>query len=144
MSGLAMAWGWRARQAPAEPQAAVAWGDAAQRLHARLAAVAPEQAGRLRATANREALVVTGAAADLPWVEGVEYACTDPQAPGLWLPTSWEPDVPVDLLAQALATAFARSPVLLWHAPRLAVPLDRLLPLNAALLQRIETWWAKR
>lgn len=143
MTGLAMAWGWRPRLTPAEPQAAVAWGEAAQRLHARLALIEAEQTRRLRATANRQVLVVTGATADLPWVEGVEYACTDLHAPGLWLPTSWEPDVPVDLLVQALATAFARSPVLLWHTPKAAVPLDRLLPLNTALLQRIETWWAK-
>ncbi|GAB7529093.1 hypothetical protein PS3A_15020 [Pseudomonas sp. 3A(2025)] len=121
----------------------MAWGEAAQRLHARLALIEGEQASRLRATAHRQVLVVTGAAADLPWVEGVEYACIDPQAPGLWLPTSWAPDVPVDWLEQALATAFGRSPVLLWHAPKAAVPLDRLLPLNAALLQRIETCWAK-
>lgn len=140
----AMAWDWQPRQHPAKPQAAVAWGEVARRLHARLLLNADVADRRLHATAHRDALIVTGAATDLPWVDGIEYACTDERAPGLWLPTHWQPAVPLDLLGQALTKALARSPLLLWHAPRATVPLDRQLPLSAALLQRIANHWAGR
>jgi hypothetical protein len=129
---------------PAEPQAAVGWGDAARRLLARLLLLADEQAARLHATANGDVLVVTGAVADLPWVDGVEYAAVHPGAPGVWLPTSWEPTVPVDLLGQTLSARFKRSPLLLWREPQVVVPLDRLLPVTVEHLQRIATNWGTR
>ncbi|TBV02233.1 bpX5 domain-containing protein [Phytopseudomonas dryadis] len=144
MSVSARGWTWRPRMVPAEPLAAVAWGAAARRLHARLALMSAEQATRLQATANRDVLVVMGAASDLPWIDGVEYASTDERAPGLWLPTSWEPEMPTDLLSQALSATFARSPLLLWRSPPAAVPLDRQLPVTPQLLQRIEAYWAGR
>lgn len=144
MSGNAMGWAWRPRQAPAAPQAAVAWGDVARRLHARLLLIPEEQASRLHATANRDVLLVAGAAADLPWVDGVAYAAMDDRAPGLWLPTSWEPDVPSDLLGQALAKKFSRTPLLLWRDPPAVVPLDRRLPVTAQHLQRINAYWTGR
>lgn len=144
MNAPLMSWGWRPRSVAAAPQAAVGWGDAARRLHARLAALPEEQAARLQATANRDVLVVCGAAEDLPWVDGIEYAATDERAPGLWLPTSWEPEVPLDLLGQALSRAFSRAPLLLWREPQAVVPLDRQLPLTSQHLQRIAAHWAGR
>ncbi|PVZ20169.1 MULTISPECIES: hypothetical protein [unclassified Pseudomonas] len=135
-------WQWRARQAASAPQAAVAWGDAARRLHARLKRMAEGELAGLEATANGEVLVITGRPDTLPWVEGVQYACAEPAAPGLWLPTSWEPDAPLDLLGQALLARFPRAPLLLWHAPAAVVPLDRCLPVTAQHLQRIEHEWA--
>ncbi len=140
----AIDWNWRARQEPGQPQAAVAWGQAAVRLHARLFRMTDEQTSRLQATTNRDVLIVTGNADDLPWVEGVDYACTEPATPGLWLPTSWEPDAPLDLIGQALLGRFARAPLLLWHAPEAVVPLDRCLPVTARHLQRIQDEWAGR
>ncbi|KAF1030810.1 MAG: hypothetical protein GAK37_01097 [Pseudomonas sp.] len=137
-----LAWTWRPRHTAAEPQAAVAWGESARRLHARLQQMPPEQAAQLHATANAEVLVVSGAAGQLPWVDGVEYAAPHPHAPALWLPTSWEPDVPVGLLRQAFCTRFTRSPLLVWHAPQAVVPLDRQLPVTPEHLQRIAAYWA--
>jgi len=144
MSADHYAWTWRPRPVPAEPQAAVGWGDAARLLLARLLLLADEQAARLHATANGDVLVVTGAVADLPWVDGVEYAAVHPGAPGVWLPTSWEPIVPVDLLGQTLSARFKRSPLLLWREPQAVVPLDRLLPVTVEHLQRIATNWGTR
>ncbi|WP_123579038.1 MULTISPECIES: bpX5 domain-containing protein [Pseudomonas] len=138
----ALDWHWRARREAGQPQAAVAWGDVAARLHARLLRMPEDQTARLQATANRDVLIVTGHVDDLPWVEGVDYACSEPAAPGLWLPTSWEPDMPVDLMGQALLDRFARAPLLLWHAPRAVLPLDRCLPVTARHLQRIQDEWA--
>ncbi|UFH50810.1 bpX5 domain-containing protein [Pseudomonas sp. KNUC1026] len=141
---MAVQWQWQARQEAALPQAAVAWGEAAVRLFERLEQMAEAHAARLQATANRDVLVVTGPAEALPWVDGVEYACAEAAAPGLWLPTSWAPDVPLDLLGQALLARFSRAPLLLWHAPAVVVPLDRCLPVTAQHLQRIKDGWAGR
>lgn len=144
MSVCARTLRWRPRLNPAEPQAAVAWGEAARRLHARLSLIPAEQARRLQTTANRDVMVVSGAIGELPWVDGVEYAAMDKRAPGLWLPTSWEPDVPIDLLGQALSSSFSRSPLLLWREPSAVVPLDRQLPVTAEHLLIIQAYWAER
>ncbi|MBI6561235.1 hypothetical protein EIG75_23145 [Pseudomonas syringae] len=144
VTAAAIDWNWRVRREPGQPQAAVAWGEVAARLHARLLRMPEDQTAQLQATANCDVLIVTGNADDLPWVEGVDYACTEPAAPGLWLPTSWEPDAPLDLMGQALLGRFARTPLLLWHAPKVVVPLDRCLPLTARHLQRIQNRWAGR
>lgn len=137
-------WDWQVRREPGQPHAAVAWGEVAARLHNRLLRMPEDQIAQLQATANRDVLIVTGNGNDLPWVEGVDYACSEPAAPGLWLPTSWEPGAPLDLIGQALLSRFARAPLLLWHAPKMVVPLDRCLPLTAPHLQRIQTRWAGR
>ena len=141
MSALSHPWRWRSRQAPAEAQAAVAWGDAARRMLRRLALLEAEHAARLHATANAEVLVVTGATADLPWVDGVAYAAPSASSPGLWLPTSWEPDVPEDLLGHAMSARFKRAPLLVWRTPQAVIPLDRLLAVSPAHLQRIAAYW---
>ncbi|MDN6860381.1 hypothetical protein QO207_27645 [Pseudomonas sp. CAN2814] len=143
MNGL-IQWHWRPRAEAPEPRAAVAWGPAAQVLHQRLQSLPESSWERLMATASGDVLVVFGRPSELPWVEGIGYAAPDDAAPGLWLPTSWEPDVPVDLLGQALAQRFARSPLLLWPSPQAVVPLDRQLPLSAQHLQRIAASWAGR
>lgn len=142
MTAPAQGWGWRLRKAATEPQAAVAWGAVAPRLNQQLRSLSGAVAARLQVCANRDVLVVCGATADLPWLDGVEYAAPDALAPALWLPTTWEPDVPVELLEQALSARFSRTPLLLWREPQVLVPLDRQLPLNPALLQELTTCWA--
>ncbi|MGY3025878.1 hypothetical protein ACVWXR_003713 [Pseudomonas lurida] len=141
MSTPSQPWAWRSRQVPAQAQAAVAWGDAARRLHARLTLLAADHAARLQATANGDVLVVTGVPADLPWVDGVAYAAPSASSPGLWLPTSWEPDVPEDLLGHAMSARFKRAPLLVWRTPQAVIPLDRLLAVSPAHLQRIAAYW---
>ncbi len=136
-----LTWGWRACAAAPAPQAAVGWGDAARRLHARLSDPDAALAGALQVTANRDVLVVIGAPPDLPWVAGVEYAAPHPDAPQLWMPTLEQPDIPCDLLARTLIRAHARQPLLVWPRPACVVPLDRALPLSAALLSRIDAYW---
>ncbi|EPX96353.1 hypothetical protein K6V18_21535 [Ralstonia insidiosa] len=145
--GTALSWAWRPAAQPAAPQAAVAWGAAAKRLHARLRAhlgdIEAESSG-LQVTASRDVLVVMGAASALPWVEGIEYAAPHPEAPQLWLPTLQQPDVPFDLLAQALIRRYVRQPLLVWPSPAYVLPLDRALPLSAALLAQIDAHWHTR
>jgi hypothetical protein len=149
-------WPWRARREPGPPTAALAWGAAAGRLHARLAeevagppgaghrraphegrdGLAPDR-GALAATGGHQFLVVLGEAAALPWVEGVAYAAPCAQEPALWLPMLWEPELPADLVARALQRRHGRQPLLLWHEPLAVVPLDRQLPVTPELLARL-------
>lgn len=134
-------WQWRARTPEVEPLAAVAWGDAAARLHAQLARDVAASPGRWSATASRDVLLVQGEPATLPWVDGVAYAAPCHGAPTLWLPTLWEPDLPGDLVARALQRLHGRQPLLLWRQPLAVVPMDRLLPVSPALLARIADHW---
>jgi hypothetical protein len=135
-------WPWRARHEPGPPAAAVAWGAAAGRLHARLAeeAVSPDL-GALSATGGHQLLVVLGEADALPWVEGVAYAAPCAQESALWLPMLWEPALPADLVARALQRRHGRQPLLLWREPLALVPLDRQLPLTPELLARLAQKW---
>ena len=138
-------WQWRARTAPVAAMAAVAWGDAAARLHAQLSRqyshIVGLVPGRWSATASRDVLVLQGEPASLPWVDGVAYAAPCDCAPALWLPTLWEPDLPGDLVARALHRLHGRQPLLLWREPLAVVPLDRLLPVTPALLARFAAYW---
>lgn len=135
-------WRWQRRAEPVPAHALVAWGGAASRLHTRLLDMPGERQTRLLATASRDVLVVSGETPDLPWVEGAAYAAPCADAPGLWLPTLWQPDLPCDLLAQALHRRHGRQPLLLWPQPSAIVPLDRQLPLSPAHLARIAAHWS--
>ncbi|WP_273820402.1 hypothetical protein [Pseudomonas asplenii] len=137
-----LSWGWKALPEPTAPVAAVAWGEVARDLHARLASMSAERLRGLQATASRDVLIVSGESSRLPWVAGVEYARACEQAPQLCLPSLWQPDAPMDLLAQALLAKFARQPLLVWHQPATCVPLDRSLPVTAELLARIAAYWS--
>lgn len=130
MSRALHRWQWQVREQPLAPRAAVCWGEVAQRMHSRLALLTAAQRKGLDATAGDGLLVVLGATGDLPWVDGVEYAAPDPMAPGLWLPTRWQPDISGELLLQALSVRVSRQPVLLWRQPARIIPLDRQLPLS--------------
>jgi len=93
--------GWRDREPPLVPAAVAASGRAAVRLGSRLLARAGKEPG-LSAVAGARLLVVLGPTSELPWSEGAQYLGRDAEAPHLLLPTALEPDVPVDVLEQAL------------------------------------------
>src|SRR5687767_9313735 len=92
---------WRKRAEPLAPCAALGLGAAASRLLARLLLADDEQLGRLRGVGSGGLIVLLGAEADLPWVDGIRYFGRDAAAPDLLLPTRYEPTVPVPLLARA-------------------------------------------
>jgi len=137
MIAAVQTWHWLPRQSAPEPQAAVAWGEAATILLRRLLGMVPEVRARYRVTACMDAVIVVGGGEALPWVPEIRYAAPHPDAPELWLPTLWQPDVPVDLLARKLVRQFQRQPLLLWREPALLLPLDRVLPASAEVLMRI-------
>jgi len=143
MSGSeAQAWRWRPALESRAPQAAIAHGAVARRLLERLGGLPSERRERLSATAAPNWLVVLGPAEALPWADGVRYAAPHPQAPALWLPTHAEPDVPIDLLWQALERRHGRAPLLLWPEPAAVLPLDHPLLASDDLLAAISQGWS--
>lgn len=138
------AWSWRALAEPREPRAAVGVGPASARLLARVASADEARREGWTIAASDDLLVVLGAGLSLPWADGVAYAAPHPQAPALWLPTTEEPDVPMDLLAAALARAHGRAPLLLWPSPSRVWPLDLQQPARAEVLEAVTARWQRR
>lgn len=117
------------------PRGLVAQGGVARAVLARLQALDAAQLQPLSATACRDFLVLLGPASSLPWVDGVRYCAPATTAPGLWLPTHVQPDLPADLLQAALARRVQRAPVLLWHDPEQIFPLNEAANLTTDYLQ---------
>ena len=84
------------------PAAVVASGVIAKDLARKLLASDHAKWGSWKGVATSDAIVLLGEAESLPWVDGVSYLGSDERAPHLLLPTSREPNVPSDLLQQAL------------------------------------------
>lgn len=101
----------------------------------------------LMVAAHADMLILTGPSDALPWVDGARYIAPRADAPALWLPTHARPDVPLDVLAIALARklppAQAQSSMLLWPDPAQLVPLHRALAASEAVLARIDAHWAR-
>ena len=125
---------WRRRPEPLTPAGLVSTGAVTQRLLAKLREAGDEGLARLAVVATRDMLVLLGANADLPWVDGVRYCAPDPQARSLWLPTSAAPVLAPDLLARRAMERSGGRTVLLWNDPEQMLPLDQPRGLNAALL----------
>ena len=153
---------WRPEPDAPPPLGVVGVGAVARALRAKLSACAGNPADRgetpagetareapspLMVAAHGDMLILTGPGDALPWVDGARYIAPRPDAPTLWLPTHARPDVPLDLLAVALARklppAQAQSSMLLWPDPAQLVPLHRALSASAAVLARIDAHWAR-
>lgn len=93
---------WHFRGEPRVPVAVVASGETAKELARKLLASDHTKWTSLRGVATSDAIVLLGEAESLPWVDGVSYLGSDDRAPHLLLPTNREPNVPADLLQQAL------------------------------------------
>jgi hypothetical protein len=99
---------WTQREQALTPIGVTAVGDRARALARRLLRgdlAMPME--RLRGAATDDALVLLGAAADLPWVDGAIYLGKDPKAGSLLIPTNMIPSVPIDALERALVSRFA-------------------------------------
>ncbi len=126
----------RPRAAPLTPRAAVAEGAVALRLARALLARDDAALARLSGVAAPGLLLVTGPEEALPWVDGVRYLGTDPEAPALLLPTALEPELPAALVERALLTAAAgaATPLALLEGPARLVPVGQARPLERARL----------
>jgi hypothetical protein len=140
-SSPSLGWGWRARAEVPLAHAALAWGEGARALLARLRVPSETPLDGLTLCLAHQVLVVIGPQASLPWVEGVAYAAPCAHDASLWCPTLQEPDVPADLLARALTRRFQRTPLLLWPQPAAVVPLDRQFPASPEVLAQVARRW---
>jgi hypothetical protein len=118
---------WTPRGAPLVARAVAAVGARARALADRLAGLDDAALGALAAVASGAAsgavLVVLGAAAALPWVDGVVYLGRDDAAPELLLPTALAPSVPPGVLAVAIRAAVSvPGPIAVLAAPPQLVP----------------------
>ena len=107
---------WRLRHVPLTPRAVAGRGAVARRLAQRVVA----EPGPWRGVVGDDCLVLVGA--DLPWVDGVTYLGTAPEAPWLLHDCRYAPFVPLDWLGRWAAR---RSPglVALLPEPQVLVPL---------------------
>jgi len=130
---------WTPREAPLAPVAVAAVGDRARALARRLLRDdLPLPLDRLRGAATGDALVVLGAAPDLPWVDGAVYLGKDVKAGSLLVPTNMAPSVPIDALERALSGRFAdvAPPVVVLPAHGLVFSAAPALPLSRAQISR--------
>ena len=90
----------------------------------------------LAAVATSSMLVLLGEEAKLPWFDGVRYCAPAPDAGGLWLPTARAPELPADLVHEALRQRTGLAQLLLWPdpAPAIVLRLDGALPLQPRVL----------
>lgn len=96
------------RRAPLPACAAVATGAAARALARRLLEEPEEQLASLRGLTGDSLLAVLGAAEALPWVDGVRYLGSDPDAPRLLLPTAQTPAIAPALFEAAVLAHVAQ------------------------------------
>jgi hypothetical protein len=101
---------WSARGTPLAPCGLIARAEVARALARLLLAWPEERLAALQGCAGDQAVALLGAPETLPWVDGVCYLGRDPHAPGLLVPTSRVPGVPMDLFAAALAARLPGGP----------------------------------
>jgi MoxR-vWA-beta-propeller ternary system domain bpX5 len=127
---------WRPRSAPLDPVGVAARGESARALARRLLARDDEALARMSGAAAPGLLVVLGASADLPWVDGAVYLGKDASAPSLLLPTTREPSVPLPLVERAFARAAgAPPPLAVLLDPPLLTSLQAARPILRTTLQ---------
>ncbi len=128
---------WVERAVPLAAGAVVAEGSAASVLVRRLLAEPALRPLRgVRATiADGSFLVLLGSSGDLPWVDGVRYFGVDPEAPGLFLPTTLAPIPSAALLLRALGRLGLEPPLLLLAPGGGAVPLGAARPIERKTLE---------
>lgn len=125
---------WQTRATALAPAGMVTSAALAPALLARLRTCTASQLLALSVVATRDLVVLLGANAALPWVDGARYCAPHPQAPNLWTPTHLEPALPADLVQTNLIERAGSSPVLLWPAPELLLPLAAAQALTPSLL----------
>lgn len=130
--------GWRVRESPLEPAAVAATGDAASGLARRLLELSDEDLRRLRGVGGPDLIVVLGAAEALPWSPGVRYLGAVEGKHPLYLPTTYEPDVPLELFEAAVKRQFptAHYPLAILPDPGIVASTSESRPMCRETLRR--------
>lgn len=125
---------WRPRALPLEPVAVVGVGPVARALGQRASRAEDATLAAWSGVSGPGVLVLLGASASLPWVDGSVYLGRDPLAPALLLPCALEPDVAVSLLERALLSGQGDAPLAVLPAAGLLIPVGAAQPVMRASL----------
>jgi hypothetical protein len=63
---------------------------------------------KLQGVAAERLVFVSGESECLPWVDGVVYLGRDPRMPSILVPTTFEPDIPLDLFESLVDREFGQ------------------------------------
>ena len=111
------------------------------RLVTRLLQLDDAKLARLSGVQGEDFVLICGDAADLPWVDGVQYFGKDADAPQLLLPTALGPSVSSALLERAVALHLAAQhsaapgPFAVCFEPPQLIPVGAAQPLNRTVLE---------
>ncbi|RKH70030.1 hypothetical protein [Corallococcus aberystwythensis] len=125
---------WRPRVLPLEPVAVAGAGSVALALGHRASRADDAALAAWTGVAGPEVLVLLGAAASLPWVDGAVYLGRDPLAPALLLPCALEPDVAPSWLERALLAGQGDAPLAVLPASGVLVSVGSAQPVARASL----------
>ena len=129
---------WRARESPLMASCVIGRGDAALTLGKRLLMEGDETLLQLSGVAGEKLLAVLGETERLPWVNDVVYLGRDAQAPSLYLPTAYAPDVPLSIFEKAiLKHADGPPPFAVLLGPDALVPLQ---PARTIARETLQKW----
>mgnify|MGYP007063467219 CR=1 FL=1 len=121
---------WSPRWPPLDADGVVAQGAVAHTLARRLL---ERDVSSFEGVVGADVLVVLGE--EPPWADGACFIGREPLAPGLWLPTSNQPNVHPALVARGLRLAGHHGPV--------ALLKDTVIPLGEARVidrDRLAAW----
>ncbi|WP_223641419.1 hypothetical protein [Corallococcus sp. EGB] len=125
---------WRPRDLPLEPVAVAGIGPVALALAHRAARAEDAVLASWTGVAGTDVLVLLGAAASLPWVDGAVYLGRDSLAPSLLLPCALEPEVAPPLLERALLAGQGDAPLAVLPGPGVLVSVAAAQPVVRASL----------
>lgn len=125
-----MDWHWIKQVNNQDINALIVFDQSIHNLIQRLSRETDESLGKFLIVSNPQFLILFADGAELPWVKGAAYITQNKILPDIWLPTLWQPSVPIDLIYSAITQKINRSPVLLWNDPKLIIPLDKQFPLT--------------
>ncbi len=128
---------WSLREVPLVTRGLYAQGGAARRVARLVLERSPEG---LCVVAGEDCLILLGPSDLLPWADGVVYLGQEPDAPGLWMPTTCVCDLHPVLVRQMLEPKHG-LPLLCLPAQGLFVSLFAQAPLS---LSRLGAWLAGR
>lgn len=121
---------WKPRDSSLLPVAVAAQGDAAFRLAQRLLQFDDESLARFEGVSGKQLIVVRGPTDLLPWTHGVQYLGSDPSAPSMLYPTNYEPSLPQELVARALAKVAGQGVIAVLPGPLLLIPMGDARPIS--------------
>ena len=136
---------WTTRSPPLEPKAVMAVGEVMiTTLKERIFEVSPIPSLRgIYVPVHPEGpsnpiVILLGPTPELPWVDGVQYFGEDSDSPGLLWPTHSRPQLPVELVHQALISSHPKGQYI-FYAPNYLIPLDEAQPIDLQSWPRIKT-----